>query len=159
MRISDWSSDVCSSDLVARKTDYDLAAKSDTQMEGVLARLEGRTIVSSDRQNIFTITYQDTDPERAYGVVQALLTIFVEGNLGRSRQDFDTAEQFIDRQIEEYEARLLEAENRLARFKQENIDVVLGEGSYLSRATAANNRMEQLEQALERKRTRLKSSQ
>ncbi|HEY9536457.1 MAG TPA: XrtA system polysaccharide chain length determinant [Kiloniellaceae bacterium] len=133
---------------VARKTDYDLAAKSDTQMEGVLARLEGRTIVSSDRQNIFTITYQDTDPERAYGVVQALLTIFVEGNLGRSRQDFDTAEQFIDRQIEEYEARLLEAENRLARFKQENIDVVLGEGSYLSRATAANNRMEQLEQAL-----------
>src|SRR3546814_11266925 len=76
---------------VARKTDYDLAAKSDTQMEGVLARLEGRTIVSSDRQNIFTITYKDTDPERAYGVVQALLTIFVEGNLGRSRQDFDTA--------------------------------------------------------------------
>src|SRR3546814_11434285 len=113
MRISDWSSDVCSSDLVARKTDYDLAAKSDTQMEGVLARLEGRTIVSSDRQNIFTITYQDTDPERAYGVVQALLTIFVEGNLGRSRQDFDTAEHFIDRQLEEYETRPRAVENRL----------------------------------------------
>src|SRR3546814_2611247 len=44
---------------VARKTDYDLAANSDTQMEGVLARLEGRTIVSSDRQTIFTITYQE----------------------------------------------------------------------------------------------------
>lgn len=133
---------------VARKTDYDLEVRSESQMEAMLARLQGRTIVESDSQNIFTITYQDADPERAYAVVQALLTIFVESNLGRNRQDLDTAESFIDRQIAEYEARLIEAEDRLARFKQDNIDVVLGEGSYLSRATAASSRMEQLEQAL-----------
>lgn len=133
---------------VARKTDYDLQVKSDAQMDGLLNRLQGRTTVSSDRQNIFSISYQDTKPERARDVVQALLTIFVEGNLGRSRQDLNTAEEFIDRQITEYEARLLEAEDRLARFKQDNIDVVLGEGSYLARARAATDLMEKLEQAL-----------
>jgi polysaccharide chain length determinant protein (PEP-CTERM system associated) len=133
---------------VARNTDYDLAARSEAQMEGVLTRLQGRTTVASDSQNIFTISYQDTDPVRAHSVVQALLTIFVESNLGRSRQDLDTAENFIERQIAEYETRLTEAEDRLARFKQENIDIVLGEGSYLSRATAAASRLQQLEQAL-----------
>jgi polysaccharide chain length determinant protein (PEP-CTERM system associated) len=36
----------------------------------------------------------------------------------------------------------------LARFKQEHIDVVLGEGSYLSRATTATNTLEAFEQDL-----------
>ncbi|HEY9550571.1 MAG TPA: XrtA system polysaccharide chain length determinant [Kiloniellaceae bacterium] len=133
---------------VARKTDYDLSVNSDSQMEGLLGRLENRTTVTADRQKIFSISYEDTKPERARDVVQALLTIFVEGNLGQSRQDLNTAEEFIDRQIAEYEARLMEAEDRLARFKQDNIDVVLGEGSYLARATAATDLMEKLEQAL-----------
>jgi len=134
---------------VARKADLDLTVRSDAQREALLARLLRNTIVASDRQDIFSISFEDSDPQRAYKVVEALLALFVESNLGQSRQDLDTAEDFIDRQIAEYEARLREAEDRLARFKQENIDVVLGEGSYLSRATAANRLKEQYEQALE----------
>src|SRR3546814_11149095 len=111
-------------------------------MEGLLGRLENRLTVTADRQNMFSISHRDARPELARDVVQALLTIFVEGDLGRRRQDLNTAEEFIDRQIAEYDARLLEAEDRLARFKQDNIDVVLGEGSYLARATAATDLME-----------------
>lgn len=134
---------------VARKTDYDLTASSEGQQEALLSKIQRNTAISSDRQNIFSISYQDTDPQRAFEVVEALLALFVESNLGQSRQDLDTAESFIDRQIAEYEARLNEAEERLAKFKQDNIDVVLGEGSYLSRASAANALKQQLEQALE----------
>jgi polysaccharide chain length determinant protein (PEP-CTERM system associated) len=134
---------------VARRTDYDLTVRSDTQMEGLLTKLQGNTSIGSDRQNIFTIAFTDTQPQRAYDVVQALLTMFVESNLGQSRQDLDTAEDFIANQIAEYEARLIEAEDELARFKQQHLDVVLGEGSYLARASAANALKEQLEQALE----------
>ncbi|MPZ12588.1 MAG: hypothetical protein GEU89_20605 [Kiloniellaceae bacterium] len=133
---------------VARKTDYDLTVRSDSQMEGLLARLQSKTTVAASREDVFSISFQDSDPQRARNVVQALLDIFVEGNLGQSRNDLNTAEDFIDRQIAEYEARLEEAEDRLARFKQENIDVVLGEGSYLGRATAANNLKARLEQDL-----------
>jgi polysaccharide chain length determinant protein (PEP-CTERM system associated) len=133
---------------VARKTDYDLTVTSDAQMEGMLNSLASRTTVQANREDIFSISFEDTDPQRARDVVQALLTIFVEGNLGQSRQDLNTAEDFIDRQIADYEQRLEEAENRLARFKQENIDVALGGGSYLERATAATKRMELLEQDL-----------
>ena len=133
---------------VARKTDYDLSARGPAEMESLLNSIQRRTFVASNREDIFWISFQDTKPERARDVVQALLTIFVESNLGQSRQDLDTAEEFIDRQIADYEARLEEAENRLAQFKQEHIDVVLGEGSYLTRATAATETMERLEEDL-----------
>lgn len=133
---------------VARKTDYDLTVHSDAQMEALLDRIQSSTTVASNRQDIFYLSYEDRDPQRAHDVVQALLTIFVESNLGESRQEMDSAEEFIDKQIADYEARLEEAEDRLARFKQDNMDVVLGDGGYLSRANAANNLVRQLEQSL-----------
>ena len=133
---------------VARKTDYDLAARGPAEMESLLNSIQSRTLVASNREDIFWISFQDSNPQRARDVVQALLTIFVESNLGQSRQDLDTAEEFIDRQIADYETRLREAEDRLAKFKQDHIDVVLGEGSYLSRATSATQVMEQFEEDL-----------
>ena len=133
---------------VARKTDYDLTVTDDAQMDQLLDSIQSRTSVASNREDVFFISFEDPDPQRAHEVVQALLSIFVESNLGQTREDLDTAEEFIDRQIAEYEARLDEAEDRLAKFKQQNIDVVLGEGSYLARATSANDLMERLEQDL-----------
>ncbi len=135
---------------VARQTDYALTVTTDAEMEPLLASLQSRTTVVSGKQDIFTIAFADTNPQRARDVVQALLTIFVESNLGQTRKDLDTAEQFIDKQISEYEQRLEDAESKLARFKQEHIEVALGgDGGYLSRANAADNQAKQLEQSLE----------
>jgi polysaccharide chain length determinant protein (PEP-CTERM system associated) len=133
---------------VARKTDYDLSATTDAEMEGLLNSLHGRTTVLSNKQDIFVITFEDTNPQRARDVVQTLLTIFVEGNLGQSRKDLDTAEEFIDQQIAEYETRLEEAEAKLARFKQSHINVALGDGAYLDRASSAYSKLKQLEEDL-----------
>lgn len=133
---------------VARKTDYDLSATNEGQMAALIEKLRGNTVVASNQSDIFLISFEDSQPTRARDVVQALLTIFVESNLGESRTELETARDFIAQQIAEYEARLLEAEDRLAKFKQDNIDVVLGSGSYLSRATAATDLMELVEQDL-----------
>lgn len=133
---------------VARKTDYDLSVTSEVEMVELLEKLRTNTVIASNRSNIFLISFEDSNPTRARDVVQALLTIFVEGNLGESRVELDTAREFIDQQIAEYEARLKEAEDKLATFKQSNIDVVLGDGSYLGRATAANKVLQQVEQDL-----------
>lgn len=133
---------------VARKTDYDLTVTSDSQMEALLDSIRSRTSVSSSRENIFAISFEDTDPQRARNVVQTLLTIFVESNLGESRQDLDTAEDFLENQIADYEKRLEEAESRVARYRQDHIDLELGEGDYVNRAVAANNRVDELRQRL-----------
>jgi polysaccharide chain length determinant protein (PEP-CTERM system associated) len=133
---------------VARKTDYALSATTDAEMETLLNSIQSRTTVLSSKQDVFSISFEDVNPQRAHDVVQALLTIFVESNLGQSRKDLDAAEAFIDRQIADYETRLVEAENKLARFKQDHMDVALGDGSYLSRASAATTLLKQLEQNL-----------
>jgi len=134
---------------VARKTDYDLSATTDAELEALLLSLQDRTTIQSSKEDVFSISFEDTDPRRARDVVQALLTIFVESNLGQSRRDLDTAEEFIDREIADYEARLDEAEIKLARFKQKNMDLALGgDGSYLSRSTAATSQARLLEQSL-----------
>jgi polysaccharide chain length determinant protein (PEP-CTERM system associated) len=133
---------------VARKTDYALSATTDAEMETLLNSIQSRTTILSSKQDVFSISFQDVNSQRARDVVQALLTIFVESNLGQSRKDLDAAEEFIDKQIADYEARLVEAEDKLARFKQAHMDVALGDGSYLSRASAATNLLKQLEQNL-----------
>jgi polysaccharide chain length determinant protein (PEP-CTERM system associated) len=67
---------------------------------------------------IYNISYRDKNPEMAHRVVQALLTVLVEETLDESRADTDTAQQFLGGEIKEYEARLAEAEQRLAEFKK-----------------------------------------
>jgi polysaccharide chain length determinant protein (PEP-CTERM system associated) len=133
---------------VARKTDYDLSVKTDAEMEALLLSLQTRTTILSSKQDVFLIAFEDTSAQRAHDIVQALLSIFVESNLGRSRKDLDTAEEFIDQQIAEYEARLEEAESKLARFKQSNINVSLGDGGYLDRASGAVGRAKKLDEDL-----------
>lgn len=133
---------------VARKTDYDLSVNTDAETEAMLNSLQSRTTIEPGKQDVFLISFKDTNAQRAYAVVQALLNIFVESNLGQSRKDLDTAEEFIDQQIADYEARLEEAENKLARFKQSHINVALGDGAYLDRANTAMGDAKKLEEAL-----------
>ncbi len=120
---------------VARMTDLDLKGQNPEQMEAILAGL-GKDIAleGTGRENLYTISYVNNDPQLAKRVVQSLLTIFVESSLGETRRDTDTAQQFIDKQIAEYEARLVEAEEKLKDFKRQNVGVMpaRGEGYYES---------------------------
>jgi hypothetical protein len=50
--------------------------------------------------------------------------VFIESSLNEKRDDSTGAQDFLDEQIADYERRLIEAEGRLARFKQQNVDVL-----------------------------------
>lgn len=120
---------------VARMTDLDLKAQQPEQMESLLEGLGKQiTLEGTGRENLYTISYVNADPQLAKRVVQSLLTIFVENSLGESRKDSDSAQQFIDKQIQEYEQRLVEAEERLKEFKRKNVGIMpsRGEGYYES---------------------------
>jgi len=109
---------------VTRMTDLDLKAKTPEEMEQLLDGL-GKAIefkgVGDRSDNMYTIGYANENPELAKLVVKSLLTIFVESNLGETRKEQDTAHEFLEQQIEEYEARLLDAESKLTKFKQKNL--------------------------------------
>jgi len=53
-----------------------------------------------------------------------LLNILVETTLGNSRQDSDNAQRFLERQIKEYDTRLVTAEDRLMTFKRKNFNIL-----------------------------------
>ena len=129
---------------LARMTDLDLRADDQAQMDALISRLRSNISLQGARnENLYTITYQDNDRNVAKRVVQSLLTIFVESLLGQSRVETDTAHRFIEEQIQRYEARLREAEDRLAEFKRENLGLMPGEGKdYYRRLEAAMSELE-----------------
>jgi polysaccharide chain length determinant protein (PEP-CTERM system associated) len=113
-------------------TDMDLAINDETEKDAALEELGRKiTIVRQGRNlNLFDVKFTDTDPERAKRVVQAVLQIFVEGNVGASRKDMDTTRRFLDAQLQEYEIQLVAAEERLADFKRKNMGFLPGGGNY-----------------------------
>lgn len=118
---------------LVRMADLDLNIKSKADQEELIDRLtKSLEIKSLGRDNLYTLSYRDSDPEKAKRVVQSLTSIFVESSLGDKRKDSDSARRFIEEQLKNYEKKLEEAETRLKDFKLRNIDLQLGAGKGLT---------------------------
>ena len=131
---------------LARMTDLDLRATTDTQKEALIKRLQGSISLYGSRGNssLYSISVTDRDRETARRIAQALITIFIETSMSDKRQDSSGAQSFLQEQIAESDARLVEAEERLALFKQRNVDVLPGQGGdYYARLQSARNDLAQ----------------
>ncbi|MFL6658895.1 MAG: XrtA system polysaccharide chain length determinant, partial [Massilia sp.] len=110
---------------VTRMVDIDVKAKNSKEKEKLIDDLiEKIKITGTERDDIYTITYNNPNPKLGKDVVQSLLTIFVEGSFGGKKQDSEKAVQFIDDQIKAYEEKLTAAENELKDFKIKNIGML-----------------------------------
>jgi polysaccharide chain length determinant protein (PEP-CTERM system associated) len=131
---------------LVRMADLDLKSESkgqqEAQIESLMKILE---IKSTNRDNLYTLSYRDEDPERAKRVVQSLASIFVDSRLSASRSDADSAKVFINEQIKAYEAKLQAAETRLKEFRLRNIDLQGADGQ--DSAARIGELSSQLEQA------------
>ncbi|MCB1866711.1 MAG: chain-length determining protein [Chromatiales bacterium] len=114
---------------IARMSDLDINVTTPESMETLLDDLsESVKLAGTGRENLYTLSFTDSDPRQAKLVVQSLLTLFVESNLGESREDTDNAQRFIDQEIKEYERRLVEAEERQKEFKRKNFGMLPSQG-------------------------------
>jgi polysaccharide chain length determinant protein (PEP-CTERM system associated) len=126
--------------------DLDLAAQDAKQKEKKIDELiDNIKIVGTERDDIYTITYNNPNPKLGKEVVRSLLTIFVEGSFGGKKQDADKAVQFIDDQIKIYEEKLTVAENALKDFKIKNMSLLPRGGVDYSGSVVATT--DQLSQA------------
>ena len=136
---------------IARMTDLDIAAKSPKEMDSLINRLANGISLSGDRrnQNLYSIFFEDENPGVAKRVVQAVLTTFVESSLGETRKDTDVAQKFLEQQIQDYEQKLSEAEDRLTDFKRKNVGFLPGQGGgFFERLQATHDEFEQAKLAL-----------
>ncbi|MFZ6645834.1 XrtA system polysaccharide chain length determinant [Undibacterium sp. TJN25] len=115
---------------VMRMVDLDITANTGKDREKLIENVIASIKIGGTVQNdIYTISYNDPNPKLAKDVVQAFLTIFVEGSFGDKKQDSAKAIVFIDSQIKIYEEKLAAAENALKDFKLKNMMMLPRTGS------------------------------
>lgn len=116
-------------------------AKADLAIE----RLMNTIKVNPSGAGLFAITYRDNDPGRAQRLVQSLVNIFVELSAARKKDDSQEASRFIEEQIKDYEAKLVQAENRLKDFKLQNFGVSgVGSTDHFSRLAQLSDEVAKL---------------
>lgn len=134
-------------ELLMRKAKLDKPGMTAEEREAQIDRLMREIkLTSLGRDNIFNFSYRDTSRVRARLLVENLVALFVESDLGSKTRDVDSAKDFIDQQIKTYETRLIEAENRLKDFKLRNLGVADGAGGkdYFSRIAALTEELAKL---------------
>ncbi|MFT2090378.1 XrtA system polysaccharide chain length determinant [Paraglaciecola sp. 2405UD69-4] len=132
-------------EIIARESDLDITTSTPTQYENLIKSLSNNIkLRAAGRDNLYTIAFSHRSPEMAKTVVQETLDLFVEGTKGNSRKDSDSASQFIDEQIDEYESRLASAEQRLANFKRKYSTLLPNQGSFYQNYSQLESELEEI---------------
>jgi polysaccharide chain length determinant protein (PEP-CTERM system associated) len=93
---------------------------------------------NGDAGSVYALRYSDPSRERAVRVVEILQNNLIENTLGGKRTGSASAQKFLEQQIQDYEQRLREAEERLAAFKKTNVGLMPTEqGGYFTRLQQA----------------------
>lgn len=148
---------------IARQTDMDLSVTTPEDMDGLVKKLAASIKLSGGYQNkrkkgdlIYELSYQGTSPELVYQVVSKLLNTLIETTLSSAQTDTAEAQQFLDRQIEEHEKRLSEAEQKLADFKRENVGYMPDKsGGYYNRLQKKQSEIESIRSKIRLAQARL----
>ena len=135
---------------LVRMADLDLKAESKAQQDALIGDLMSTLEIKNvGRDNLYSLSFRDSDPAKAQRVIQSLVSIFVESSLGATRKDTATAKLFLNDQIKSYEAKLEEAEARLKAFRLKNIQVQSAEGKdSASRLVGLTDQLDQARLAL-----------
>lgn len=134
-----------------RMTDLDHTLRNDVERVELVERLSRTIQIRTQGASLFEVSYEHEHPRMAQRIVDSILQIFVEQNLGHSQRDVEEARGFIDKQIIDYEKKLRDAELEVAKFQKENADELGGAGRGL-------RALEQREAELRRLNTEIESA-
>ncbi len=157
---SDWSK-VAEEILQSRKTMTKLMQamgyiddKIETQEDEILlSRLKANTHVYLEGNGkILRIEHTDADPFVAKEVASKLTDIFIDATHGYRAAESEEAFEFIDSQVDAYHKKLLEAEDRLKKFKTQKLE------TGASTETAVATRIARLQEILDQSELDLKEA-
>lgn len=127
-----------------------IAATGVGERERAVGRLMDQIkIAPSGAGNLYAITYKDTDPQRARKIVEATLELFVSTGAAGKTRDSREAGEFIEEQIQDYEVKLVAAENRLKEFKLKNFGTTgVANQDYFTRVSVLTEEVNKLQMDL-----------
>ncbi|MEI8395844.1 MAG: XrtA system polysaccharide chain length determinant [Rhodospirillaceae bacterium] len=132
---------------VMRTSDLDLRATTPVEREALIDSLQQRIAISTapTANQLYQITFTDSDAPMAHKVVQSLLNILIEQNVGPQRRDVENARRFVENQLADYEARLRVADTKIANFRRDNASDLASRqdaGNQVAEAETMKHRLE-----------------
>lgn len=139
-----------------RMTDLDLQVTTSEERDKMLSDLMQAISLSGGQidRSLYSISVQDPDRETARRIAQALITVFIESSLSGKRDESSGSLEFVDAQIKEDEARLIESQNIVAKFKQEHFRSFGSAGDYYKNLTNERARLAQARLMLKEEQNR-----
>ncbi len=129
--------------------------RSAVEFEQAMDNIRDRIQVSVESPNLISIEYSDKDAQRAYLTTKILSESFMAESAESKMEESNSAYQFIDNQVKEYENKLRVSEEKLKNFNSENQAVAPGaEGQIRSRITSLEEQISDIEQNLREARIR-----
>jgi len=120
--------------------------------------IKSRTSVQTTHDNLITISYFDSDPQRAFEVTRQLGQLFISESLASKQRESRDAYEFIDSQVEAYRQKLTDAEDKLKSYRQANADARPGsEADTNSRISQLRTQIETTRMDLMEKRSQAAS--
>lgn len=131
---------------------------SPKDQEDTIKRLIKQTTIANLARNVIKIDYRDDDPERAFLTAKRYAELFISGALDTKAAESQAAFDFIDKQVQEYHAKLVQAEEQLREFRSANVDALPGSDTDIgTRLGALQTRIEQAVQELKEAEIRKQS--
>ena len=142
---------------VIRGTDLGRSVASDQEVAGKISGLRKNIDVKSDinNDNILTITAVQPSPKDARDVVQKLIDVAEEDSIAGDRKETSTSIRFLDKQLEELQKKLADAEAKRVAFETNNLGMLPGVGSASTRMEAARAELGQIDSQLIQARSAL----
>lgn len=105
--------------------DLNVGNKSDAELEALVRRMQKNINVTlKDKDNIFTISYEDGNPRLARDVVNTLVRRYIEENVSAKREESYGAIKFLAEQSDTFREKLVQADDALNRYKTEKGGVI-----------------------------------
>ncbi|MGH8233147.1 MAG: XrtA system polysaccharide chain length determinant [Rhodanobacteraceae bacterium] len=133
---------------VADKTGLSLRTTTPADKDALLVNLGAAVqIKAGNAKNLYNLSYADPNRQMAQKVVQAFLQILMNDTLGANSTSTETAQNFLQQQVQDYGKRLDEAEKKLANFQKANVGLIPNQGgsTYFTRLQAAETQLQTLQ--------------
>ncbi|MDN3517211.1 hypothetical protein QWY84_06300 [Aquisalimonas lutea] len=133
---------------IANENDLLLSARTrGDEVQTIESLRRNISIDQTERERVYRISYQSKSPETAQGVVQSVMDLLLEEAMNLTMSDAASATDFLEQQVNDYEERLRQAEQRLAEFKRDNVGMLPDQGGrdYYQRLRATEDEIQELE--------------
>lgn len=106
--------------LIAKVIDeLDLKKGGEAELESRIKSLQGHTQIKiKDKEGMFIISFQDSDPKLARDYVNALVRRYIDENTSSKREDSYGATQFLSEQLTTFRDKLEKTEDAVNAFKR-----------------------------------------